>query len=251
MKITELVEALDLPETRVAHGAWDQGRRRVRRRHGAVAGGAVALAMTCVAGVVAVTGRHHDAEPSPAPPPSRTVEPRTTPVVQRLWLHGRWRSEVSDMDFGRFPGSAAPPSLSSDPVERATLAINDPGDPARVLVFGEDGQWRQVDVPGLVPARHSPGYTDPVLRPTSLARCDPAGASPAAVARGRGPDRRNEPPPPGRQPIQRRRDMGGRLPCAGVGHVEPAGSVDAFLADRPEGRLGPTFVVPAVDCVPG
>jgi hypothetical protein len=66
------------------------------------------------------------------------------------------------------PGSAGPPSLSADPVDRAALAITAPGDDSRVLVYGDDGHWRQVDVPGLVAPEHAPGYTDPALRPTSL-----------------------------------------------------------------------------------
>src|SRR5262249_6730849 len=57
---------------------------------------------------------------------------------------------------------------SADPVGRAALAISAPGDESRVLVYGEDGAWRVVDVPGLVAPEHAPGYFDPALRPTSL-----------------------------------------------------------------------------------
>jgi hypothetical protein len=171
MKIAELVDSLDLPETQVAERAWDDAHRRVRRRRGAVAGGVAGLTVACVVAVAAVTGPEHDRSPSPAPAPTTpapTTEQRTAPVVQRLWLHGHWRSEVADLDFGRIPGSAAPPGLSTDPVDRAVLAINDPGAESRVLVYGEDGAWREVDVPGLVPPTHAAGYPDPVLRPTSL-----------------------------------------------------------------------------------
>jgi hypothetical protein len=126
-----------------------------------------ALAVSCVAGAVAVTGgREHGTTPTPAPAPTRSVEPVSPPVVQQLWIHGRWRSEVEGLVT--VPGSAAPPGISTDPVAHAALAINDPGLRSRVLVFGEDGRWREVDVPGLVPAGTQAQYPRPILRPTSL-----------------------------------------------------------------------------------
>lgn len=168
MRIAELVESLDLPQTQVAERAWDDGRRRVRRRRGAAAAGAVALAVASVVGIVGVTGRDHSQTPAPAPTnPTPSVKQRTAPLVQWLWLRGHWRSEVSDLDFGRIPGSAAPPGLSTDPVGHAALAINDPGLDSRVLILGEEGRWREVDVPGLVPVGN-PIYPRPVLRPTSM-----------------------------------------------------------------------------------
>jgi hypothetical protein len=169
MRIAELVESLDLPQTQVAERAWDHARRRVRRRRGVAAGGAAALAVASVLGIVGVSGRDHRAAPAPAPTnPTPSVEQRTAPLVQWLWLRGHWRSEVSDLDFSRIPGSAAPPGLSTDPVGHAALAINDPGLRSRVLVLGEDGRWREVDVPGLVPAGTQKLYPRPILRPTSL-----------------------------------------------------------------------------------
>jgi hypothetical protein len=145
--------------------------RRVRRRRGALAAGAAAVAVTCVVGVAAVTDRGPDTSPSPAPAPmtpSRSVGPHPAPVVQWLWLRGHWHSALEDMDFGRIPGSSAPPSLSTDPVGHAALAINDPGLTSRVLVLGDDGRWREVDVPGLVPAGNHELYPRAILRPTSL-----------------------------------------------------------------------------------
>jgi hypothetical protein len=174
MRIAELVESFDLPETQVAERAWADARRRVRRRRGALAGAAASVAVAGVVGTTLLGGAHRDTQPTPGPEPThtptrtptQTAEPSKAPLVQELWRHGRWRSELADMYY--LPGSAGPPSLSADPVGRAVLAINDPGDKSRVLVYGEDSHWRQVDVPGLVAPEHAPGYFDPVLRPTSL-----------------------------------------------------------------------------------
>lgn len=170
MRIAELVESLDLPQTQVAAHAWDDGRRRVRRRRGVLAGIAGTVAVAGVVAATAMAGGNHDTVPTPGPAPTSTptptptVDPGTAPLVQGLWWHGHWRSEVADMTY--FPGSAGPPLLSADPVGRAALAISAPGDGARVLVLGEDGHWRQVDA-GLVPAGNRL-YPRSVLRPTSL-----------------------------------------------------------------------------------
>jgi hypothetical protein len=169
VKIAELVESLDLPQTHVAERAWDDGQRRVRRRRGIVAAGGAAIA---VAGVVAVTmGNGPDREPAPTPRPSptRTTEPRTAPLVQDLLTHGHWRAELTDMDYQMFDGNLAHATpLSTDPMERAALAMADPDDEAGAFVLGEDGRWRRVDVPGLDAVHHSGSYTSPALRPTAL-----------------------------------------------------------------------------------
>lgn len=173
MNLSDVLAQLELPETRVADTAWDDARRRVVRRRGAASGGVAALAVVATVAVIVGVGSGRDAVPAPAPAPSspsptRTVESRDVPVVQWLWLRGHWRSATAHLDFGRIPGSSAPPTLSSDPVGRAALAINDPGLKSRVLVLGEDGAWRLVDVPGLVPAGNNELYPRPILRPTSL-----------------------------------------------------------------------------------
>jgi hypothetical protein len=169
MRIAELVDSLDLPRTEVAERAWEQGRRRVRRRRGALAAGAAAVAVACIAGVIVVSGPDHATTPSPAPSPSRTDEPRTASLVQPLLTHGRLQQELVNMDFQRFGGhldQAVP--LSSDPVRRAAIAMGYYADDATALVLGEDGEWRRVDVPGLVPVHDQSGYTSPIVRPTSL-----------------------------------------------------------------------------------
>jgi hypothetical protein len=172
MRITELVESLDLPQTQVAEGAWEDARRRVRRRRGALAAGAAGVAVASVVAVTAVTppGRIDNPVdgPSLAPSPSATDD-SDAPVVQQLLTGARWRAELADLDYGRYAGNldeAVP--LSQDPVGRAALAMGDPGDEAGAFVLGEDGTWRRVDVAGLVPVQDEAGYTSPIVRPTSL-----------------------------------------------------------------------------------
>lgn len=169
MRIAELVESLDLPQTQVAERAWEDGRRRVRRRRGALAAGGAAVAVACVVAVTVATRPDHATEPAPQPSPTQTVEPRTAPLVQRLLTGARLQRLIPDIDFQRFGGhleDAVP--LSTHPVDRAAIAIGDPDDEAGAFVLGEDGEWRRVDVPGLVPVHHSGSYSSPALRPTSL-----------------------------------------------------------------------------------
>lgn len=170
MRIAELVESLDLPPTQVAERAWDDAHRRVRRRRGGVAAGAAAVAVAGAVGITVMSRSDHEASPSPSPPPTHSVAPSTAPLVQDLLTDGRWRAELADMDYARFSGNldrAVP--LSANPVGRAVLAMGDPDDESEALVLGEDGRWRRVVVPGLVPAiDDGTGDTEPVLRPTSL-----------------------------------------------------------------------------------
>jgi hypothetical protein len=168
MNLADVLDQVELPATRVADTAWDEARRRMLRRRGQTAGGVAAVAVAATVAVVVGAGSGQKAATPPAPAPTPTIEQRTAPLVQRLWMHGHWRSEVADLDFGRIPGSAAPPALSTDPVGHAALAINDPGLKSRVLVLGDDDRWRAVDVPGLVPAGSQELYPRAILRPTSL-----------------------------------------------------------------------------------
>lgn len=168
MRIAELIESLDLPPTQVAERAWEDARRRVRRRRAALAAGTVGVAVISVIAITAVTPPDHIDQPSPAPSPPAT-DGFEAPVVQELLTGGRWRAELADLDYGRYSGNlnAAAP-LSHNPVDQAALAMGDPRDEAAAFVLGEDGTWRRVDVTGLVPVQDGAGYTSPIVRPTSL-----------------------------------------------------------------------------------
>jgi hypothetical protein len=167
MNFTDLLDRLELPPTQVAETAWDEAHHRLVRRRGLTAGGAAALAVACVVGVMLVAGPDHDAAPSPAPAPTHSIEPRTSPVVQRLVTGGAWRALVAD--FPRLPDLRSLPPLVSDPVEHASLVMADPRDVTLPLVLGEeDGLWRQVARPRLVPVHDNEGYQSPVVRPTAL-----------------------------------------------------------------------------------
>jgi hypothetical protein len=168
MRIAEMVGSLDLPQTQIAEKAWEKARRRVRRRRGLLLAGAGGIAVASVIVATVVTPPDQAVRPL-APSPSTTADPDAPPDVQRLLSGGRWRTELTDLDYRRYAGDllAAVP-LSQDPVDRAALAMGDPGDEASAFVLGEDGTWRRVDVDGLVPVHDGAGYTSPVVRPTSL-----------------------------------------------------------------------------------
>lgn len=64
------------------------------------------------------------------------------------------------------------PALSEDPVDHAALVIGDAGDEAAAYVLGDDGDWRRLDVPGLVPRSNGLPNTRSLVVPTAL---DPSG----------------------------------------------------------------------------
>lgn len=167
MNLSDVLDQVELPPTRVAETAWDDARRRVVRRRQLAPGGAAALAVACVVGVVAVTVGHDDTSPSPAPAPTHSMEPRQAPVVQRLVTGGRWRALLVDFPLDRIGDPTRTVPLSTDPPGRAVLAMEAPDDETGTVVLGEDGRWRRVDVPGLVPI-HNGIYIRRTLRPTSL-----------------------------------------------------------------------------------
>jgi hypothetical protein len=170
---------------RVGAEARDQERPEARGRRSvlvcAVAGGAAAaVAMTMVL--------THDRDPARTPVsadpaqywpsaaatpvseadpgvvPSAVLMPRLRPSDYESLSAGAPRLNVSD-----------PVPLSSDPPGRAVLAVvpgsgDLTGDArlATVAVLGEDGRWRSVDVPDLVPTRDASGYQGYALSPTSL-----------------------------------------------------------------------------------
>jgi hypothetical protein len=168
MTFFDLLEQLELPPTQVAEAAWDEAHRRVVRRRGVTAGAAAATAVVATVAVFAGLGSGKDAAPSPAPPPTTATTPAPVPLTQRLVIGGAWRSVLAYFPRLSLPSLNNATPLSTDPIERASLAIADPRDEAGALVLGEDGGWRRVDSAGLVPVTDDAGYTSPIVRPTSL-----------------------------------------------------------------------------------
>lgn len=175
MRLTELAEAVELPETRVADNAWGRARDRVRRRRttaGVAAGVAVVLA---VAAVPLVRDRDETSAP-PVTTPTRTPGAVDEAAVPRSLITPRW----DDADYAAAAAGArrlevtdALP-LGQDPVDRAILAVvpssTNRGDGrwTTIDVLGDDGRWRALDVPGLVPTHDGGGYEWFPLAPTSL-----------------------------------------------------------------------------------
>ena len=67
MRLIDLVDRLDLPETDVAAGAWDAAVRRTRRRRAAIVGVGAALVLVVV-GVSALSFRGEPKRAEPATP---------------------------------------------------------------------------------------------------------------------------------------------------------------------------------------
>ena len=135
MKLADLVDQLDLPETDVSAGAWDAACRRTRRRRAAVVGVSAALVLVVV-GVSAVSLRGAPERPLPAGP-ERT--PTLTPPVdgaapkgidhantQRLLTPDLW-TELDSVPALN-PGAAT--DLADDPMTEGVLATVDASDPA-------------------------------------------------------------------------------------------------------------------------
>ncbi len=75
MNLRELVDTVDVPETRVAEDAWDRASARLRRRRAVIAGGvgtAVALVLVGVSALTPPSGQH--------PPVPLTCTPDPTPT---------------------------------------------------------------------------------------------------------------------------------------------------------------------------
>ncbi|WP_432478784.1 hypothetical protein [Nocardioides sp. GXQ0305] len=141
---------------------WE--RARVRRRRTALV--AVGTAAASVAAVVAVAaglaGTPETPDPTPAPP---TRTPTSTPslddtasvgVVNRAQLLPAtdpidWADlPAYPRDLGYWLSPERPVPLADDPVARATTALQyDLGGAANVVVIGDDGRWRSLDVSGL------------------------------------------------------------------------------------------------------
>ena len=93
MKLSELVDTVEVPQTQVADTAWDSGVRRVRRRRAGIVVGAAVL----TAGVVATASLAGDGDRdgAPAPPakspstanPSPSQEPTVTAAMKMPGLY--------------------------------------------------------------------------------------------------------------------------------------------------------------------
>ena len=175
MKLSELVDTVEVPQTQVADTAWDSGVRRVRRRRAGIVVGAAVL----TAGVVATASLAGDGDRdgAPAPPakspstanPSPSQEPTVTAAMKMpgLYTDAAWE-RIADPAPRIQPTPANTVDLTAHPLDHAVLAISDPEDQAGVLVLGEDGQWRRVDGVDLVPVNEVATEPGPALRATSL-----------------------------------------------------------------------------------
>lgn len=161
-----------------------------RRVAGARVRRAVALASLSVAAVVMAVlvavgfVRTGDQSEGPVSPPStpgdsttlspgpgrQTARPMTADLAQQPWTAARV-DELGWLDIGLprlLTGSTQDlPNLSEDPVHRALVAVETQGDSTGIVVLGDDGAWRMVDVP-LVRRRDSGGYSSRALWNTSL-----------------------------------------------------------------------------------
>ena len=172
MKLADLVDQLDLPETDVAAGAWDAARRRTRRRRAAVLGASVALVLG-VAGASALSLRGEPERPQPGPDPAPTVTPSTQDAAPKGVDHSNTHRLLTpdlwtelDATPALNPGAAT--DLAEDPITEGLFATVDPGDPTVPVVLGPDGRWRRISVPGLVLIEDVDGYTSPAVRPTAF-----------------------------------------------------------------------------------
>ena len=167
MKLSQLVDTVEVPKTQVADTAWESGVRRVRRRHAGMVVGAALL----TAGVVATASLAGDGDRdgAPAPPakspstanPSPSQEPTVTAAMKMPGL----LTDPFSM-FQLTPENTV--DLTTHPLDHAVLAISELEDEAGVLVLGEDGQWRRVDGVDLVPVNEVVNEPGPALRATSL-----------------------------------------------------------------------------------
>ncbi|MGY2704757.1 hypothetical protein [Nocardioides sp. HB32] len=176
MRLTEIAETMELPETRVADAAWDRARARVRRRRTAAAVATVTAALIVVAAVPLVGDRHQTSTPPPVTTPTRSPEAVADATVPRSLISPRWTSADYTAAASGAPRLAItdPVPLSEDPVGRAVLAVvpssAGPGDArwTTIDVLGDDGRWRSLDLEGLVPTHDVGGYQWYPLTPTSL-----------------------------------------------------------------------------------
>jgi hypothetical protein len=179
----EPVDAPDFVGTAVRRAA------RVRRRRRSLIVGVTAAGMAATVVVAVVVQTNSDTRSTPAKPsdtiqsadattaPARTATPPpsaaplTRSMVQQQWTSDRL-GELPWLDIGlprSISGSTSGlPVLSSDPVHRALAAVEaEAPDGTRVVVLGDDGNWRVVDQ-DFVRARDAGGYSSPALWGASL-----------------------------------------------------------------------------------
>jgi hypothetical protein len=160
--------AADVPEPRLAEGAWARSRQVIRRRRAIGTGLAVAVLLGAVA--VTVPQRFGGAPPDDTIP----TTPATAPtVIDRV---PATVTERTGVPLPRLSGEfgAKVEALVNAPVTRA-VALYEPAVPASarqpgpVYVLGDDGGYRRIDTPALEFAFDvgKRNRTDP-LRPTAL-----------------------------------------------------------------------------------
>lgn len=144
LDLTALRDGVDLPPTQVAEGAWERGRRRVRRRRAAGAVGVAAL-VVAVAVVPTLVGPSGDGSLQPA-----GTLAQTDVVVVDVPLDAGLVDDDLITDLDRVveeatvlePGTVA---LADEPVDRALLAVQVG---RGVSVLAADGDYRSVEAPG-------------------------------------------------------------------------------------------------------
>jgi hypothetical protein len=160
--------AADVPEPRLAEGAWARSRQVIKRRRAIGTGLAVAVLLGAVA--VTVPQRFGGAPPDDTIP----TTPATAPtVIDRV---PATPTERTGVPLPRGSGQFGPKvdTLANAPVGRA-VALYEPAvpisarQPGPVYVLGEDGRYREIATPTLEFAFDSgkQNRTDP-LRSTSL-----------------------------------------------------------------------------------
>lgn len=184
--LTKAAEKVPAPD--LAAVVWARARRvRRRRQIGALVLGAAAVATTVflVPRVDDRTGAAHrvpgpspsisDQTPSPTsagPPETPGLPPGVDPsIVQEAWKPSKFNSLAwlpSLLPHTLDPTAQGSTPLSTDPVNRAVAAVQEPDPGAHVYVLGDDGRWRVLDIVALVDARDAGGNGGPAMRPGAL-----------------------------------------------------------------------------------
>lgn len=167
MNLRELVDTVEVPETRVADDAWMLATRRLARRRtiaaAAVSGMAVAVVLVAVDAATPETKRQAPGVGSPSP--SVTTSAEADQHLPVTITRPDWEALGGAPELA--PGADVP-ALSEDPVDHAALVMGDPADQAAAFVLGDDGRWRRLDVEGGIGPTTDGLYTSSMVRPTGL-----------------------------------------------------------------------------------